>query len=443
MGKVYVLDTNVLLHDPNAMSRFEDNDVILPMAIIEELDRFKKQPETTGRNARQVSRMLDKLHNVGHLTTGVPLDNGGTLRVALCDRETLRSLPVELEGDRADNEILAVALELRHQCDCDVVLVSKDTNLRIKADALGLLAQDYETDKVDISDLYTGTAEIFVQADAFDALFKLGGAELPDPSLSPNQAVTLIDTLNPGHTALAMVDAKGKSLRPIVKLPHSGISRVIPRNREQKFAFDLLLNDEIPLVTLVGKAGTGKTLLAIAAGLTKVADEHLYSRLLISRPVVPMGKDIGYLPGDIQEKLTPWMQPLYDNFDLIFGTQEHQGKSGGVWRRGHEELMEMGLLQIEALTYIRGRTLPQQFLIVDEAQNLTPHEVKTILTRAGEGTKVILTGDPDQIDNPYVDAASNGLTYVVERFRNEPLAGHITFIKGERSELAERATQLL
>ncbi len=443
MGKVYVLDTNVLLHDPNAMLRFEDNDVILPMAIIEELDRFKKQPETTGRNARQVSRMLDKLPNGGHLTTGVPLDNGGTLRVALCDRETLRSLPVELEGDRADNEILAVALELRHQCDCDVVLVSKDTNLRIKADALGLLAQDYETDKVDISDLYTGTAEIFVQADAFDALFKLGGAELSDPSLAPNQAVTLIDTLNPGHTALAMVDAKGKSLRPIVKLPHSGISRVIPRNREQKFAFDLLLNDEIPLVTLVGKAGTGKTLLAIAAGLTKVADEHLYSRLLISRPVVPMGKDIGYLPGDVNEKLTPWMQPLYDNFDLIFGTQESHGKSGGVWRRGHEELMEMGLLQIEALTYIRGRTLPQQFLIVDEAQNLTPHEVKTILTRAGEGTKVILTGDPDQIDNPYVDAASNGLTYVVERFRNEPLAGHITFIKGERSELAERATQLL
>jgi PhoH-like ATPase len=442
MGKVYVLDTNVLLHDPNAMLRFEDNDVILPMTIIEELDRFKKQPETTGRNARQVSRMLDKLHNSGHLTTGVPLDSGGTLRVALCDRETLRGLPVELEGDRADNEILAVALELRHQCACDVVLVSKDTNLRIKADALGLLAQDYETDKVDISELYTGTAEIYVQGDAFDTLFKSGGSELPDPLLCPHQAVTLIDELNPGHTALAMVDAKGKSLRPIVKLPHSGISRVIPRNREQKFAFDLLLNDEIPLVTLVGKAGTGKTLLAIAAGLTKVADEHLYSRLLISRPVVPMGKDIGYLPGDIKEKLTPWMQPLYDNFDLIFGTQENQNKSG-VWRRGHEELMEMGLLQIEALTYIRGRTLPKQFLIVDEAQNLTPHEVKTILTRAGEGTKVVLTGDPDQIDNPYVDAASNGLTYVVERFRHEPLAGHITFIKGERSELAERATQLL
>ncbi|MBE9030226.1 PhoH family protein [filamentous cyanobacterium LEGE 11480] len=442
MGKVYVLDTNVLLHDPNAMLRFEDNDVVLPMTIIEELDRFKKQPETTGRNARQVSRMLDRLHNGGHLTSGVTLDNGGSLRVALCDRETLRGLPAELEGDRGDNEILAVALELRHECDCDVVLVSKDTNLRIKADALGLSAEDYETDKVDISDLYTGTSEVFADSEVFNALFKTGRAELTDQGLCPNQAVMLVDQSNPAHTALAMMDSLGQAVRPIIKLPHGGISRVSARNREQKFAFDLLLNDDIPLVTLVGKAGTGKTLLAIAAGLTKVADEHQYSRLLISRPVVPMGKDIGYLPGDVNEKLTPWMQPLYDNFDLIFGTQENQDKSG-VWRRGHEELMEMGLLQIEALTYIRGRTLPKQFLIVDEAQNLTPHEVKTILTRAGEGTKIILTGDPDQIDNPYVDAASNGLTYIVERFKGEPLAGHMTFVKGERSALAERATQLL
>ncbi len=206
--------------------------------------------------------------------------------------------------------------------------------------------------------------------------------------------------------------------------------------------FELLLRDSIQLVTLVGKAGTGKTLLAIAAGLHKVADERIYSRLLISRPVVPMGRDIGYLPGDVNEKLTPWMQPLYDNFDMIFGTQESTGKPSH-WRRGHEELIEQGLLQIEALTYIRGRTIPKQFLVVDEAQNLTPHEVKTILTRAGEGTKIVLTGDPDQIDNPYVDAASNGLTYVVEKFKGEALAGHITLVKGERSDLAERATALL
>jgi PhoH-like ATPase len=442
MGKLFVLDTNVLLHDPTAMLRFDDNDVILPIAIIEELDRFKKQPEMTGRNARQVSRMLDELRQRGHLTHGVMLEHGGMLRVALCDRDTLRELPAELEGDKADNEILAVALELKSNCDCDVVLVSKDTNLRIKADALGLDVEDYETDKVDISDLYTGTAEQYVSADRVDALFKQGSAAL-DLTLLPNQAITLIDELNPNHTALAVMDATGKVAKPLAKLAYGGVSRISPRNRGQQFALELLLRDDISLVTLVGTAGTGKTLLAIAAGLQKVADEGKYSRLLISRPVVPMGKDIGYLPGDIREKLTPWMQPLYDNFDLIFGSAGDSRDKSPAWRRGHEELMEHGLLQIEPLTYIRGRTLPKQYLIVDEAQNLTPHEVKTILTRAGEGTKIILTGDPDQIDNPYVDAASNGLTYVVERFKNEALAGHITLDKGERSILAERAAQLL
>lgn len=441
MKKTFVLDTNVLLHDPGSMLRFQDNDVILPMTVIEELDRFKKQPEMTGRNARQVSRTLDEMREQGHLTTGIAINGGGgRLRVALCRAETLRELPPELEGDRGDNTILAVALELKHQCEFPVVLVSKDINLRIKADALGLVAEDYKTDKVDVDELYTGTAEIIVEATQIDQLFKQGHVTL-EGDFFANQALTLIDSRNPAHTALATVDRHGKVM-PLTKLARSGVSRVQARNREQNFAFDLLLRDAISLVTLVGKAGTGKTLLAIAAGLQKVADERLYSRLLISRPVVPMGRDIGYLPGDINEKLTPWMQPLYDNFDLILGTQDAAEKPHH-WRHGHEELIEMGLLQIEPLTYIRGRTIPQQFLVVDEAQNLTPHEVKTILTRAGEGTKVILTGDPDQIDNPYVDAASNGLTYVVERFKHEPLAGHITLCKGERSPLAERATALL
>lgn len=441
MKKVFVLDTNVLLHDPTAMLRFEDNEVILPMTVIEELDRFKKQPEVTGRNARQTSRTLDELRHQGPLTEGVPINGGGMLRVALCSRETLQELPVELERDRGDNSILAVALELKRQCQCPVVLVSKDTNLRIKADALGLHAEDYETDKVDISELYPGTAEVIVEADRMVQLFEKG-AIAASGEFYPNQCLTLVDAANPSHTALALVDGNSDKIVPLTKLPHGGISRIQARNREQKFAFELLLRDSIQLVTLVGKAGTGKTLLAIAAGLHKVADERLYSRLLISRPVVPMGRDIGYLPGDIKEKLTPWMQPLYDNFDLIFGTQETSGKPKH-WRPGHEELMEMGLLQIEPLTYIRGRTIPKQFLIVDEAQNLTPHEVKTILTRAGEGTKVVLTGDPDQIDNPYIDAASNGLTYTVEKFKNEALAGHVTFVKGERSNLAERAAALL
>ncbi len=440
MKQVYVLDTNVLLHDPSAMMRFGDNDVILPITIIEELDRFKKQPEMTGRNARQASRTLDTLRQRGHLIQGIKINGGGFLRVALCDRHTLAELPAELEGDKGDNEILAVAMELREKCQCPVVLVSKDTNLRIKADALGLEAQDYEIDKVAIEDLYTGSAEVFVNPAVIDLMFKQGGISL-EQETHPNQLLTLVNESNPDHTALAIVEGTTGKVIPLNKLPHSGVSHIQPRNREQKFALELLLRDSIPLVTLVGKAGTGKTLLAIATGLQKVVEEGTYSRLLISRPVIPMGRDIGYLPGDISEKLTPWMQPLYDNFDLIFSS-ETLGKRGR-WHQGYEDLMQQGLLQIEALTYIRGRTLPQQFLIVDEAQNLTPHEVKTILTRAGEGTKIILAGDVDQIDNPYVDAESNGLTYVVERFKDDPLAGHITLTKGERSKLAERATALL
>jgi PhoH-like ATPase len=441
MKKAFVIDTNVLLHDPSAMMRFEDNDVVLPITIIEELDRFKKQPEVTGRNARQVSRTLDKLRQQGHLTEGILLDSGGTLRVALCDKKILQELPAELQGDSADNAILAVALELKQQCQCPVVLVSKEINLRIKADALGLAAEDYKTDKVDVEGLYTGMAEVMVEAGEIEQLLKQGDLML-EHHFFPNQGLTLIDAANPSHTILAVVDSSGDRLVPLLKLPQSGVSRIRPRNREQKFALDLLLRNSIALVTLVGKAGTGKTLLAIAAGLNQVADEKHYNRLLISRPIVPMGRDLGYLPGEVQEKLTPWMQPLYDNFDLIFGTQDSSDKPG-YWRRGHEELIERGLLQIEPLTYIRGRTLPKQFFIVDEAQNLTPHEVKTILTRAGEGTKVVLTGDIEQIDNPYVDAASNGLSYVVERFKHDPLAGHITLRKGERSGLAERATVLL
>lgn len=445
MKKTFVLDTNVLLHDPFALHRFQDNEVILPITIIEELDRFKKRQDETGSNARQVSRTLDQLRQQGSLTDGISLESGGILRVALCRRETLQTLPLELEGDKDDNAILAVALEQKRHCECPVVLVSKDTNLRIKGDTLGLLAEDYETDKIDVEGLYSGMAEVLVESDQFTELFQSGKITL-EGKYHPNQALTLVDVTNPSHTALAMV--KGNTAQeeitvvPVAKIPHHGISHIHARNREQQFAFNLLLNDDISLVTLVGKAGTGKTLLAIAAGLHKVAEEQHYHRLLIARPIVPMGRDLGYLPGDVNEKLNPWMQPLFDNFDLIFGTQETTSKPS-YWRRGHEELIERGLLQIEALTYIRGRTLPKQFLIVDEAQNLTPHEVKTILSRAGEGTKVILTGDIAQIDNPYVDGASNGLAHVVERFKNEPLAGHVLLKRGERSTLADRATMLL
>lgn len=442
MKKVFLLDTNVLLHDPEAMLRFEDNDVVLPITVIEELDRFKKQPEMVGRNARHTSRLLDELRQTGNLTEGIPLTpEGGMLKVMLCHRETLQILPVELEGDKGDNAILAVALELTHRSEYPVILVSKDTNLRIKADALSVVAQDYETDKVDVAELYSGTTEVAVTPAQIDQFYAHKALTLADP-LEPNQAVTLVDMTRPDHTAIAIASRDGHTLQALTRIPKVGVSHIRPRNREQSFALELLLNDAIPLVTLEGKAGTGKTLLAIAAGLHQVLDEQRYTRLLISRPIVPMGRDLGYLPGDVGEKLTPWMQPLYDNFDLIFGTTDptHQPAH---WRRGHEELMERGILQIEPLTYIRGRSIPNQFLIIDEAQNLTPHEVKTILTRAGEGTKVVLTGDVDQIDSPYLDAASNGISYVVERFRADALGGHMTLLKGERSLLAERSATLL
>ncbi len=441
MKKIFVIDTNVLLHDPNAIFCFEDNEVVLPITIIEELDRFKKEIEAIGRNARQVSRNLDNLSKQGSLTQGISLDKGGTLRVALCNPDILKELPPELEGDLGDNAILAVAIELKKQCDCPVILVSKDTNLRIKAEVLGLASEDYETDKVNLDELYTGSTEVIVSSDKLNHFFEQGFILLEE-KLFPNQAITLVDEINPNHTALGVFEGESGQVVGLNKISLAPVSSISARNREQRFAFELLLRDSIQLVTLVGKAGTGKTLLALAAGVYKVTDEHLYSRLLISRPVVPMGRDIGYLPGEIKEKLTPWMQPLYDNLDLIFGTQDSSDKPRH-WRRGYEELIEMNLLQIEPLTYIRGRTIPKQFLIVDEAQNLTPHEVKTILTRAGEGTKVILTGDVEQIDNPYVDASSNGLTYVVDKFKQESIAGHITLFKGERSMLAERASILL
>jgi PhoH-like ATPase len=438
MKKVYVLDTNVLLHDPQALFRFEDNDLVIPMTVIEEIDRFKKDLSETGRNARHFSRLLDSLRSRAKLVDGVELEAGGTLRVALYTEEASKRLPPELREDHGDNRILAVAVELREECDCPVVFVTKDTNLRLKADVVGLTAEDYESDKVSIEELYSGTAEVQIEGSAVDRFYGQGFLEL-DGEFLPNQCLTLVDAANPSHTALARYVGGKRRAVPLLRAPKEGIWGIHPRNREQQFAFDLLLNEEVQLVTLVGKAGTGKTLLAIAAGLLKVADEGHFSRLLVSRPVFPLGRDLGFLPGDIKEKLSPWMQPIFDNVELLLGAVEERGKR----KRGYKELVDLGILEIEALTYIRGRSIPKQYLIVDEAQNLTPHEIKTIITRAGEGTKVVLTGDPYQIDNPYVDSSSNGLTYVVEKFKDQEIAGHVTLTKGERSVLAELAANLL
>jgi PhoH-like ATPase len=437
--KSFILDTNVLLYDPQAIFKFQENNIIIPITVIEEIDRFKKDMNETGRNARQFSRFLDDLRKKGSLAVGIGLETGGTLRVEIYEEKVMKGLPPELREERGDNRILAVAVDVKQKDPrLPVIFVTKDTNLRIKADAIGLVAEDYESDKVEIEELYAGFAELEVEPELIDRFHGQGWAEPPQAFL-PNQFVTLKDMANPSHTAIGRYDAAKRQVLPIKRVGREGVWSIHPRNREQTFALEALLDDSIKLVTLVGKAGTGKTLLAIAAGLHKTAEENVYNRLLVSRPVFPMGKDLGFLPGDIEEKLTPWMQPIFDNVELLLSGHEAEKRHS----KGYKELMAMGIMEIEPLTYIRGRSIPNQYLIVDEAQNLTPHEIKTIVTRAGEGTKVVLTGDPYQIDNPYVDSSSNGLTYVVERFKGEAISGHVTMMKGERSELAELAANLL
>ncbi|MCM0083227.1 PhoH family protein [Geomonas sp. Red32] len=438
MKKIYVLDTNVLLYDPQALTRFEDNAIIIPITVIEEIDRFKKDMNETGRNARHVSRLMDSLRQEGSLSKGLPLENGGCIRIEIYEEHVMKRLPPELRQERGDNRILAVAVDLMETEKDPVILVTKDVNLRIKADALGLKAEDYESDKVAIEDLYSGMASIDVAAGQIDTFYSQGWLDL-EAGLLPNQYITLTESGSESHSAVGRYDANARRMVPLTAIVKEGVWSVFPRNREQSFALDALLDDNVKIVTLVGKAGTGKTLLAIAAGLQKTAEENVYNRLLVSRPVFPMGRDLGFLPGDIEEKLSPWMQPIFDNVELLLSGHEGERRHN----KGYKELMAMGILEIEPLTYIRGRSIPNQYLIVDEAQNLTPHEIKTIVTRAGEGTKVVLTGDPYQIDNPYVDAESNGLTYVVERLKGEAISSHITMMKGERSELAELAANLL
>jgi PhoH-like ATPase len=439
MKKKYVLDTNVLLHDPQAIFKFEDNEVFIPVYVIEEVDRFKRESTERGRNARTVSRLLDGLRdNGGCLSRGIELDEGGRLTVYVPERKP--ELAAALHPSSPDHVILQCAMELR---DADLatptIFITMDVNLRIRADAYGLSTEQYENQAVEFDQLYTGNVELTVPGENLDAFFTEGLLAVPGGlTLDPNACVTLRATSGHPRTGLARFDAERGVLVALIT-PRSGIMGIRPRNREQTFALDLLLTDQIRLVTLVGKAGTGKTLLALAAGLHRTFEDGGYSRLLVSRPVMPLGRDIGFLPGDIEQKLNPWMQPVFDNLEYLL-------LAGGARRPGMrtpEELLASGQMQIEPLTYIRGRSLPQQYVIVDEAQNLTPHEVKTIITRCGDGTKIVLTGDPHQIDNPYVDSATNGLTVVAERLRDEPLTAHIVLAKGERSELANVAANRL
>ena len=459
--KIVVLDTNVLLHDPEAPHRFGDLRVVIPMQVVEEIDRFKKDHSEKGRNARRISRLLDSYRQRGSLAEGVRLEGTeqGKLQVIFCQAQALKELPAELQGGGGDNNILAVAME---QMRCsglkeapEVVLISKDINLRIKADAVGLKAEDYINDNVSIDDLYTGFRQLSTDAETMKTLHDedhLSLSAITDAEwqhLLANEGVVMVDQQNDRHTLLARHQGNSKTIKPLYWLNRVHLGRIKARNREQSFALDLLLDPSIALVTLVGKAGTGKTLLALAAGLHQVADTHQYVRLLVTRPPISLGKDIGYLPGTLEEKLGPWMKPIIDNIDFITGASPgddaEQTKKPRLResRNAWADLQGMGLLEVEAINTIRGRSIPHQFLVVDEAQNLTPLEVKTIVTRVGEGTKVVFTGDPYQIDNPYVDAESNGLTWLVEKLKGQPLVGHMTLTKGERSELAELAANLL
>lgn len=443
MKKIYVLDTNVLLHDPNSIFTFDEHQVIIPAVVLEEIDSKKRNADEIGRNARTVSRLLDGLREYGHLHSGVKLENGGSLKVELNHRSFLKVQ--EMFGEiNNDNRILAVALNyhLEEEQNAEpsiVVIVSKDVLVRIKADVLGLNTQDYLTDRTaSPSELYTGYSTIKVHPSIIDEFYNyrflpINTLQLSYPLYS-HEFVILKDEMGTGKSALLKVNADSTRLEPLF-LSNEPVWGLSARNAQQRMALELLLNDDIPLVTITGKAGTGKTLVALAAGLSKVEDEHKYKKLLIARPVVPMGKDIGYLPGEKEEKLRPWMQPIYDNLEFLFETK----RSGDI----DKILMGLGSIQVEALTYIRGRSIPAQFIIIDEAQNLSRHEVKTIVSRAGEGSKVILMGDPEQIDHPYLDASSNGLSYIVERFKEEQISGHITLEKGERSKLAQLAADLL
>jgi PhoH-like ATPase len=437
LKKVFVLDTSVLVHDPQALRVFQDNDIVIPLAVVEEIDSHKKRQDEVGRNARWVSSFLDNLRSVGHLDIGVPLgDNQGTIRVEL-NHQQIDRLPPALDRTKIDNRIIAVALALKEGSDLPTILVTKDINMRIKADALGIEAQDYQTDKIEIEEVYTGSTILKVNPELIDNFYSAGSIVISDTILYPNQMVILEDVFGSSKSALARHVQNGRVV-PLRFGNHDPFG-LKARNKEQKFALEMLLDDEIRIVTLIGRAGTGKTLLALAAGLQKVVEESCYRRLSVARPVIPMGHDIGFLPGDINEKLRPWMQPIYDNLEYLFSNRDQNDKID----RLVSSMQGMGLLELEALTYIRGRSIPDQFVLIDEAQNLSPHEVKTVVTRAGEGTKIVFTGDPYQIDHPYLDSNSNGLTFLVEKFKHEKIAGHITFVKGERSDLAELGSRIL
>ncbi|MGE4384903.1 MAG: PhoH family protein [Endomicrobiaceae bacterium] len=431
--KSFVLDTNVLLHDPDSIFSFKDNKVVIPLTVIEELDNFKKLNDERGRSARLISRILDGLRGKGKLSQGVSLKNGGVLVI-----EMMRQVefPKEFIVSKSDHQILSIALYLKQKGE-NVIFITKDINLRIKAEILEIKTQDYEKSKVKMDEIYTGWKEVKISSDKIDQFYKNGKISIKE-DFYPNECVFLKDEAGSSKSALAKYSPDVKALQPLFHI-NAQPWGLKPLNIEQKFALELLLCNEISLVTLIGLPGAGKTLLALASGLQKTVEERQFRRLYIARPIIPMGKDIGFLPGTKEEKLVSWMGAINDNLEFLMD----KGHEDSKVEEKIDYLFSSGQIEIDSLTYIRGRSLPKQYIIIDDAQNLTPHEIKTIISRAGTGTKIVLTGDPYQIDNPYLDASSNGLTYLVERFKGQPVYGHLMFSKSERSLLAGLASELL
>lgn len=432
MKKCMVIDTNVLLHNPDALTSFGDNKVVIPFAVIEELDNNKKKMDEVGRNARHVSRKLDDLRSLGNLADGILLPSGGTLKIEMNFHNLEKELMLDL--DKYDNRILAVAYGLTKENI--TILVTKDLNLRIKADVLKIKAEDYSNDKIDHSSLYEITKEYAVLSkQEVNTFFKNGKVPFETDTLSPNEFVILKCYENTSQSALARyLDGNFHTL----KYENETFFDLKARNKEQKFALELLMDPSIKIVVLLGCAGTGKTLISLAAGLDQVTDKTKYSSVLITRPTIPVGEDIGFLPGDKDEKLRPWMQPIFDNLELMFHNSTKAEAQDHI-----QQLIGYGLLQLDCLTYIRGRSIPNQFIICDEAQNLTLRQIKTLATRVSSGTKIVFTGDPEQIDNPYLDASSNGLSILADKMRDVNIAGHTTLFKSERSDVAELCAKVL
>lgn len=441
--KIFVLDTNVILSDPLSIFAFEDNDIIIPMIVLEELDKFKKDFTNIGFAARQFSREIDLLRQKGSLIEGVTNSKGGLIKVIRLSKEHLDNILSENEMNN-DNIILATALHMQKTNfeQLPVIVVSRDINVRIKADVLGIQAETYTTDSVNMSTVSKGYEYLTVSSNIIDKLFKDGTLELNDLtllSIHPNKYVILQSDEKPQHQGICRFDEKKNQFIKMKNL--KSVLGIKPRNLEQKIAMDLLMNPDIKLVSLIGKAGCGKTLISLACTLNDVVNDGNYLKLNVARPITPMGNDLGFLPGTLEEKLKPWTQPIIDNLDFIM--TENQSGIGKDNIVNVQDLFDDGTIKVEALTYIRGRSIPNQIILIDDSQNISAFEMKTIISRAGEGTKIILTGDPYQIDNPYLSLENNGLIYVIDKLKHSGITGHIVLEKGERSELANLAAEYL